>query len=155
MVSLWERCGLVRSWNDPYRDIERKQQVQPELFLVGVYEEELVASAMAGYDGHRGNVYYLCVDPRFRGQRFGQTLMQAVEQRLLGLGCPKVNVMVRTSNLTAERFYEGCGYQRNDVVSYGKRLIVDRTSLRPSQGSSIRPKQDGDQTAARKRSTTG
>ncbi|WP_116417409.1 LuxR C-terminal-related transcriptional regulator [Subtercola boreus] len=36
VVALWEECGLVRSWNDPRKDIARKLTVQPELFLVGV-----------------------------------------------------------------------------------------------------------------------
>ena len=34
VVALWRRAGLVVPWNDPYRDIERKLTVQPELFLV-------------------------------------------------------------------------------------------------------------------------
>ena len=33
VVALWRAAGLVVPWNDPYRDIERKLTVQPELFL--------------------------------------------------------------------------------------------------------------------------
>ena len=36
VVALWERCGLLRPWNDPRKDIARKVAVQPELFLVGL-----------------------------------------------------------------------------------------------------------------------
>ena len=54
VVSLWENCGLTRSWNDPRKDIARKLTVQPELFLVGSLDGVLVATVMAGYDGHRG-----------------------------------------------------------------------------------------------------
>jgi len=59
VVALWQARGLTRPWNDPLKDIERKLAVQPELFLVGEHEGEVIATAMGGYDGHRGSVYYL------------------------------------------------------------------------------------------------
>lgn len=66
VVALWEVCGLVRPWNDPRKDIGRKLTVQPELFLVAEDEGAVVGSAMAGFDGHRGWVNYLAVDPGHR-----------------------------------------------------------------------------------------
>ena len=63
VIALWGRCGLLRPWNDPRKDIRRKLHVQPELFLVGVREGEVVATVMAGYEGHRGWVNYLAVAP--------------------------------------------------------------------------------------------
>ena len=54
VVALWQECGLTRPWNDPRRDIARKLTEQPELFLVGTYEGAIVATAMVGFDGHRG-----------------------------------------------------------------------------------------------------
>ena len=54
VVALWDACELTRPWNDPHKDIARKLAVQPELFFVGEDEHEIVASVMAGYEGHRG-----------------------------------------------------------------------------------------------------
>ena len=34
VVALWESCGLLRAWNDPDKDIRRKQAVQSHLFLL-------------------------------------------------------------------------------------------------------------------------
>ena len=34
VVQLWTDCGLVVPWNDPHRDIQRKLQVQPDMFPV-------------------------------------------------------------------------------------------------------------------------
>ena len=80
VVALWERCGLTRPWNDPRRDIERKLTVQRELFLVGVdHEEALVATAMAGYDGHRGWVYYVAVEPERQGEDYRRRARQGWE----------------------------------------------------------------------------
>jgi ribosomal protein S18 acetylase RimI-like enzyme len=125
VIGLWQRCGLTRPWNDPRRDIERKLQVQPELFLIGTLGAELAASAMAGYDGHRGAVYYLAVEPALHGRGYGRAMMDAVCARLLALGCPKLNLMVRGDNLGATAFYERLDFDKQDVVTYGLRLVPD------------------------------
>ena len=125
VVALWQACGLTRPWNDPRKDIERKLSVQPELFLVGEREDELVATAMAGYDGHRGWVYYVAVAPAQQGTGAGRELMAEVERRLLALGCPKVNIQIRSDNGPASAFYERLGYAPDGATGMGKRLIPD------------------------------
>ena len=126
MVALWQECGLTRPWNDPRKDIARKLTVQPGLFLVGEKDGKIVATVMAGYDGHRGWVNYLAVAPEHRRQGLGRVLMQEAEERLLVLGCPKVNIQVRTSNAEALGFYRSLGYAQDDTASFGKRLIPDQ-----------------------------
>lgn len=125
VIALWQACALTRPWNDPARDIMRKLSVQRELFLVGLCDGVLMASAMAGYDGHRGWINYLAVHPDWRRRRHGEALMHAVEQRLLALGCPKLNLQVRSANTQVLDFYRALGYLQDDVVSLGKRLIPD------------------------------
>jgi ribosomal protein S18 acetylase RimI-like enzyme len=125
VVALWEACGLTRPWNDPRKDIARKLAVQRELFLVGEADERVVASVMAGYDGHRGWVNYLAVAPAFRGRGYGRALMQHVEAELERHGCPKVSLLVRHSNRDAMEFYRRLGYAEDESVSFGKRLIAD------------------------------
>lgn len=125
VISLWEICGLVRPWNDPRKDIARKLAVQPELFLVGVLEEEIIASAMGGYDGHRGSAYYVAVSPSQQGKSYGAAIMTELEARLLALGCPKINLFVRSGNDKVEGFYARLGYQPETAKSHGKRLIPD------------------------------
>ena len=63
VIELWRRCDLVRAWNDPHRDIDRKLARDPDLLLVGERDRVVVAAVMVGYDGHRGWVNYLAVDP--------------------------------------------------------------------------------------------
>ena len=62
VIDLWMRCGLVAPQNNPRADIQRKLQVAPELFLVGTLDEEIVATVMAGYEGHRGWTPLRCHD---------------------------------------------------------------------------------------------
>ena len=65
VVKLWRKCNLLRSWNNPKRDIKRKLGVGSELFLVGLVDDKVVAAVMGGYEGHRGWVNYLAVDPTY------------------------------------------------------------------------------------------
>jgi ribosomal protein S18 acetylase RimI-like enzyme len=125
VIALWQECGLTRPWNNPGNDIARKMAVQPELFLVGELDGKVVATLMAGYEGHRGWVNYLAVAPNCRRQGLGRVLMQEAEERLLALGCPKVNIQVRNSNAEALGFYKSIGYLQDDAASLGKRLIPD------------------------------
>jgi ribosomal protein S18 acetylase RimI-like enzyme len=125
VIALWKSCGLTRPWNDPDLDICRKLAVQPELFLVGLLQEKIMASVMAGYDGHRGSVFYLAVLPEHQGHGYGKLLMKRVEGQLSAMGCPKLNIVVRSSNGGVLSFYEKPGYVPDDVVSLGKRLPPD------------------------------
>lgn len=125
VIALWQATGLTRSWNNPHLDIQRKLSVQPELFLVAVDGHDLVGTVMAGYDGHRGWLYYLASDPRRRGEGIGRDLVAAAEEALLELGCPKVQLMVRPDNQDVLGFYDTLGYERFDTTTTGKRLIAD------------------------------
>jgi len=123
VVALWEQAGLTRPWNDPRKDIERKLAVQPELFLVAVDGDELVGSVMAGYDGHRGWLYYLA--SARSGEGIGRALVAEAERLLQAVGCPKVQLMVRPENTAARGFYDALGYESFDTWASGKRLIAD------------------------------
>jgi ribosomal protein S18 acetylase RimI-like enzyme len=125
VIALWEECGLLRPWNDPHKDIARKRLLQRELFLVGVEGGAIVGAVMAGYDGHRGWINYLAVDPAHRRKGFGHALMDEAERRLRELGCPKISLQVRRENLEAMAFYEHIGFREDVVASFGKRLELD------------------------------
>ena len=128
VIALWERCDLVRTWNDPSKDIQRKLQVRAELFLVGLVEGKIIASVMAGYEGHRGWLNYLAVDPEYQRRGFARAIVEEAEQLLQAAGCPKINLQVRTSNRDVIEFYRRIGYSIDEVVSMGKRLKHDNSS---------------------------
>jgi ribosomal protein S18 acetylase RimI-like enzyme len=125
VVTLWMDCGLVVPWNDPHRDILRKLKVQADGFLVSLFNGQIVATVMAGYEGHRGWINYLAVDPKYRHQGIGRRMMEAAETFLRTAGCPKINLQVRSSNSGVIEFYNRIGFKTDDVVSLGKRLEPD------------------------------
>ena len=126
VIALWDACGLLAPQNDPRKDITWKLEVDPERFLVGVLDDVVVATCIAGYDGHRGSIYYLGVHPDHHRRGYGEKMMAEAERILEEAGCPKINLLVRGTNQRVVTFYEAIGYADNDCLSLGKRLIPDQ-----------------------------
>ncbi len=125
VIDLWIDCGLVVPWNDPAKDIERKLKVDPDLFLVGELDGEIVASVMGGYEGHRGWINYLAVSTRHQRKGYGRLIMEAVERAIAQKGCPKINLQIRAANTDIASFYQSIGYDIDNVIGLGKRLEPD------------------------------
>jgi ribosomal protein S18 acetylase RimI-like enzyme len=123
VVALWtEVFAGDPPGNEPRAVIGRKLRVQRELFLVGELQGDIVGTVIAGFDGYRGWVYHLAVQPRCRRRGFGRRLMREAEARLKTLGCPKLNLQVRSSNAEVIAFYERLGYSIEDRASLGRIL---------------------------------
>jgi ribosomal protein S18 acetylase RimI-like enzyme len=122
VIDLWHQCGLTRPWNDPHQDVTLKMAFQPELFFVGTVAGQIVATVMAGYEGHRGWINYLGVAPAFQRQGIGSRIMRHAETALRQLGCVKINLQVRESNQAVIAFYERLGFSDDHVLGLGKRL---------------------------------
>jgi hypothetical protein len=122
VVTLWERCGLTRPWNDPVADIALARKGPNSTILLGREDETVVASAMVGHDGHRGWVYYVATDPERRGKGLGRAIMNAAEDWLRQAGIAKLQLLVRQDNAKASAFYETIGYDEAVVTVFAKWL---------------------------------
>ena len=80
VIFIWEQCDLVRNWNNPNFDIQRKLNFQKELFFVGLLNDEIIATAMFGYDGHRGWLNYFAVLPNFQKRGFFDWFFQLANE---------------------------------------------------------------------------
>ena len=125
LLALWQACDLIKPQNDPRKDIARKLQVNPEWFLVGEQDGRIVAGVMAGYEGHRGWINYLAVDPAHRRAGLGRAMMAEAERLLRAAGCPKINLQVRPENPGVIAFYERIGFTVEGAISLGRRLTKD------------------------------
>ena len=125
VIDLWRKCELIVPWNDPEKDILRKLSVNDDLFILAEEKGGIIASAMGGYDGHRGYIYYLAVVPEYQKKGIGSSLLSIVEKKLFQLGCPKINLFVRNTNIKVKAFYRINDYEIQDSQIYGKRLIKD------------------------------
>lgn len=121
-VALWEDAGLTRPWNDASSDFRRALDSSSSTVL-GIREDgRVVGTAMVGWDGHRGWVYYLAVATSHRGRGLGRELMTAAERWLKAAGAPKIQFMVRTENDAVLSFYDHLGYIPQYCVVLGRRL---------------------------------
>ena len=123
--NLWKGAGagiqLRRS--DDRDEILKKLQRDPDLFLVATSDEKIIGSVIGGFDGRRGLIYHLAVEPGCREQGIGSQLMDEVENRLRLKGCIKSYLLVTRENESAMRLYEKRGWQHMDsVLVYGKDL---------------------------------
>jgi len=123
VIELWRAVfPNAPTHNNPASDIRSKLKIQPELFFVAVDDGNLVGTAMSGFDGHRGWIYYVAVHPDYRRRGIGSALMKKVEAALTELGCPKLNLQIRADNAQVQSFYESLGYSIEERISMGKIL---------------------------------
>ncbi len=123
VIALWNLVlAPTALHNDPATNIRKKQEVADDLFFVATVEERVVGTIMGGYDGHRGWIYSVAVDPEYQRQGIGSALLHHVEVALIQRGCLKINLQIRTSNTKVIAFYAKFGYEVEEIVSLGKRL---------------------------------
>lgn len=111
VAELWRASGLVRPWNDPLGDIgSARANASSDIFIAVAGESggRIAGSVMAGYEGHRGWVYYVAVAPEHRTQGLGERLMRHAEGWLREIGAPKAMLMIREENEAARRFSSPC-----------------------------------------------
>jgi len=120
VVELWRTCGLTRPWNDPYVDIAEARAGDGSTVLVARAGGRLAATAMAGYDGHRGWLYYVAVAPEQRGTGLGRAAVVAAEAWLVARGVRKIQLMVRTANEDVLGFYGRLGYTDQECTVLGR-----------------------------------
>ena len=117
VVDLWQRAGLQLSRSDTVEGLRHKLERDPDLFLVAQTETgRIVGAVMGSYDGRRGWVNHLAVDPGYQGHDLGSLLMQELEGRLSAVGCDKINLLIEPSNSGVQAFYGRLGYATDELI---------------------------------------
>jgi len=111
IVTLWQACNLVTSYNDPTHDFHFARGKENSDVLVGSNAGRIVGSVMVGHDGHRGWMYYVAADPDNRKQGIGKQMVQAAEQWLQNRGIVKVLLLIRETNTDVAQFYDHLGFE--------------------------------------------
>ena len=122
VITLWQRCGSARPWNDPEADIAMARRDTNSTVLLARDDGAVVASVLVGHDGHRGWVYYVTVDPDHRFKGYGRVIMDAAEAWLRAKGIEKMQLMVRGDNAQVHAFYQSLGYFEQERVVFAKWL---------------------------------
>ncbi|MCF8985193.1 GNAT family acetyltransferase [Pseudomonas syringae] len=132
------RLAVIQLWKTVFNDdmphnrpdlsIDKKRAVDDRLFFVALADDELVGTILAGYDGHRGWLYSVAVDPKQRGNGLGTRLVRHAEKALADLGCVKINLQIHTFNESVQAFYRTLGYTPELIISMGKRIDANVTA---------------------------
>jgi ribosomal protein S18 acetylase RimI-like enzyme len=123
VITLWKTVfGYQAAHNQPSLVIDKKLAVDDRLFFVALVGGEVVGTAMAGYDGHRGWIYSVAVAAAFRKHGIGSRLVRFAERALIDKGCVKINLQIVEGNESVIAFYESLGYSVEKRVSMGKRI---------------------------------
>jgi ribosomal protein S18 acetylase RimI-like enzyme len=121
VVKLWRDAELVVSYNDPSSDFKFALSGDSSDILVGIDDKgNVVGSVMVGHDGHRGWVYYVASDSKYRGHGIGRRMIAAAEDWLKDRGVVKVQLLVRETNTQVVKFYEHLGYEVTPRVVMAK-----------------------------------
>jgi len=121
-AALWEEAGLVRAWNDPHTDIAAALACPTSTILAARDAGRIIGTVLAGYDGHRGWLYYVAVAADQRRTGLGRALVEAAEQWLVAQGARVIRLMIRAENHVVKGFYEALGYEDGEMIVMGKRL---------------------------------
>ncbi|BDA74726.1 acetyltransferase [Calothrix sp. PCC 7716] len=121
VIALWKQVFSDKQpHNNPVLVINQKLARQPELFFVAEIDSVIAGTIMAGYDGHRGWLYTVAVNPQYRRRGIGTKLVQHAEKALTAMGCLKINLQVRANNAEVVEFYQKLGYLTDGNISMGK-----------------------------------
>ncbi|GAA2849430.1 GNAT family acetyltransferase [Actinoplanes cyaneus] len=107
VAAVWAAAGADVL---PRAELEPKLTRDPELFLVAAPEGIIAGTVLGTWDGRRGWIFRLAVDPAHRRKGIATSLVHELESRFEALGCPRVNLLVLPHNKAGLRFWQELGY---------------------------------------------
>jgi ribosomal protein S18 acetylase RimI-like enzyme len=117
IVHLWKKAGISMGSSDSKKEIKRMLERNPDLFLLGKIKEKVIAVVMGGFDGRRGYVHHLAVDPKHQKKGYGKNLMKALIEQFRRNGVHKIHLFIEKQNQTVVDFYSHLDWQiREDLI---------------------------------------
>lgn len=112
VLDLWRRSEATPTSSDTPEDLLALIRGWPGALLVAEAEGRIVGSIIWGFDGWRGTLYRLAVDPSQRRRGLGRALVRAAEERLRAAGCRRVFGLVESDHPLAVAFWQASDYAR-------------------------------------------
>lgn len=124
LIELWERAELnyKQCGRDSKEHILKELNANPDLFLVAEQDEKIIGSVLATYDGRKGWLNRVAVDPEFRGKGLGKKLCLKAEKVLRKRGCIIFAMGIHESNKISKAMAKSLGYEeRKDIIYFRKK----------------------------------
>ena len=117
VVNLWKKSGIHVGSSDTKEQLEKMLQRNPNLFLIGMVDDRIIGVVMGGFDGRRGYVHHLAIDPDYQRKGYGKKLMRDLLNEFREMGVHKIHLFIEKYNEDVVEFYENKGWEiRDDLI---------------------------------------
>jgi N-acetylglutamate synthase len=126
VYSLWlSTPGLGLTKSDSREGIELFLKKNPGLSFVARDGDKLVGAALCGNDGRRGYLHHMAVDPHYRRQGIGKSLVDCCMEKLRLAKITKCHLFVYIDNEIGQSFWQKTGWKkRGELFLYSKEIDV-------------------------------
>lgn len=134
VLELWKRAEIGVGSSDTKEEIAMILDRNPELFLIGKEEEKIVAVVIGAFDGRRGYVHHLAVDPNYQEKGYGKAIMDDLIERFRIKKVHKIHLFIEKYNKKVVDFYSNQGWEiRKDLIMMS--FVPDKTLYKRSLGA--------------------
>jgi ribosomal protein S18 acetylase RimI-like enzyme len=117
VIQIWRKAGINVGSSDTKEEIKRMIKRNPKLCLIGHLEGKVIGVVMGGFDGRRGYVHHLAVDPDYQKRGYGKMMMDELIARLRKMGVHKIHLFIEKYNKEVVEFYLNLGWEiRDDLI---------------------------------------
>ena len=117
--TLWKEAGFNLSFSDTLPELKKMLQHNPNLCLVlelSNNEKKIIGAVLGGFDGRRGWIHHLAINPLYQNKRIGTKIMDELTQRFENMGVAKLKLEILEKNKNVIEFYKKIGWDlRNDL----------------------------------------
>ena len=118
VLALWARARSANaSTPDTPQALTGLLETSPGALLVADEGGAIVGAVIAAWDGWRGNMYRLAVDPVHRRRGIALALVRAGETRLQRRGARRITALVAHEEAEAVGLWEAAGYVRDATIA--------------------------------------
>ena len=106
VFELWKICGITLGSSDTREQVDRVLEYSSDLFFVGIEDNEIIAVVIGAFDGRRGYVHHLAVEPKLQNKGYGRLMMEELHKRFKEKKIHKVHLFVEVDNKGVIEFYK-------------------------------------------------
>ncbi len=117
VVEIWKRTGISITSSDTKDGLNVMLNRNPDLCLIAKIDEKVIGVIMGGFDGRRGYVHHLAIDPEYQKKGYGTLLIDELIERFQQKRVHKIHLFIEKHNEEVIAFYAKLGWEiRTDLV---------------------------------------